>query len=208
MAPSYKNRGLDALFTLAAATPVRPVAGRFLFVRHGETDGNRRHIFQRSDQPLNETGLTQAARAAERLARERVAAIRASSMSRAFTTAEIVARPHGLTPAPMDDLRERWFGDMVGKPASGYDWRAVPPNGESLETFVARTQRGLTEALAEADDTAVVAHGGTLYVIGPSLGLQIPDAHYANATPLLFERVAGAWRVKALFEGGEADNIV
>ena len=58
--------------------------------------------------------------------------------------AEVIARPHKLTPLPEDGLRERWFGDLVGTPSHDHDWREDPPNGETLHAFVTRTQAGKT----------------------------------------------------------------
>lgn len=208
MAPGYRHQGLNALFEMARETPIQAHTQRFLFVRHGETEGNRERVFQRADQPLNARGLEQATVAAKILATHRVGQIKASSMPRAFVTAEVIGRPHGITPEPVEDLRERWFGDLVGTPAAGYDWRDAPPNGETLATFVSRTQRGLAEALSSDGDTTIVAHGGTLYVLGPSLGLELPEPFYANAMPLLFECRQRAWSVQALGAGGEAGNIV
>ncbi len=208
MAPGYRHRGLDALFEIARAAPITVRQSRFVFVRHGETDGNSSRTFQRADQPLNARGLQQATDAAAVLATQRISEIKASSMPRAFVTAEVIGKPHKIAPQPVDDLRERWFGDLVGTPAAGYDWRDAPPNGETLTTFVARTQRGLGAALSGSAATAIVAHGGTLYVLGPSLGVELPEDFYANARPLLFERRQSGWSVTALGTGGEAGNIV
>jgi len=208
MAPGYHHRGIDRLFEIAARTPIRVGCESFIFVRHGETDGNKNKIFQRADQPLNAAGLAQAEAARSILAGERIDVIRASSMDRAFVTATIIGKPHGIAPDPVDDLRERWFGDLVGTPAGGYDWTNVPPNGETLETFVTRTQRGLAASLAAPTRSVVVAHGGTLYVIGPSLGIEVAPEHYANATPLRFERSSGSWRVTALgTSGGKVSEV-
>ena len=132
----------------------------------------------------------------------------ASTMRRAWHTAEIIGAPHKLTPLPMDGLRERWFGDLVGTPSGDHDWRDSPPNGETLAYFVERTQRGLREALAPREPTALVAHGGTLYVLAASLGLELDNDDYANATPLLVARSGSGWKVTRLAAStGSGDNI-
>jgi probable phosphoglycerate mutase len=209
--PGYLHRGLDELFRMARETPLQPECGSFHFVRHGETEGNAKRIFQHAEIPLNARGLEQAEAASTALAKARLERIVASTMTRAWVTAEIIGRPHGLKPIPEDGLRERWFGDLVGTPSHDHDWRDDPPNGETLATFVTRTQAGIARALAEATSkrTALVGHGGILYVLAPSLGLDITTELLANATPLLFERSRGsAWRVTRLADvGARGDNV-
>jgi glucosyl-3-phosphoglycerate phosphatase len=206
--PGYRHRGLEELFRLARMTPLPIEQDQFVFLRHGETDGNFTKIFQTAEQQLNARGLEQARRAAECLAGHRLERIAASTMRRAWHTAEIVSMPHRLMPEPVDGLRERWFGDLVGTPSADYDWRNSPPNGEPLAVFVERTQRGLVEALKPAAFSALVAHGGTLYVLAASLGLELETADYANCTPLLVERSGRSWRVTRLAAStGSGDNI-
>lgn len=206
--PGYGHRGIDELARIARASPIDPKCDVFFFVRHGETDGNHKKIFQFAEQPLNARGLAQADAAAKALEGQKIARIRASTMSRAWVTAEVVGRPHGVVPDPVDDLRERWFGDLVGTPSAGYDWRNAPPNGETLATFVTRTQRGITTSLALGDRTAIVAHGGTLYVVAPSLGIDLEEADFANATPMIFERTGATWTRTRLVSGhGDGRNI-
>ena len=208
--PGYLHRGLDELFRLARATPLQPACDSFHFIRHGETDGNARRIFQPADIPLNARGLAQAEAASASLSKARLEQLVASTMMRAWTTAEIIGRPHGLKPLPEDGLRERWFGDLVGTPSHDHDWRDAPPNGETLATFVARTQAGITRGLTEAAGkrTALVGHGGILYVLAPSLGLDITTELLANATPLHFERSGPGWRVTRVADvGARGDNV-
>ena len=208
--PGYHHRGLDELFRLARIDPLQPDCTSFFFVRHGETDGNHARIFQSADQPLNARGLAQAEAASEALKGERIQRIVASTMARAWVTAEAIGRPHSLAPEPEEGLRERWFGDLVGTPSHDYDWRDSPPNGETLATFVTRTRAGIAKALDHAGTrrSTLVAHGGILYVLGPALGIDLETRHLANGTPLLFERVGAGWRARAIADtGGASDNV-
>ena len=55
--------GYDRITSLASLHAFAPKRERFIFVRHGETEGNRNKIYQFPHTPLNETGEAQAARA-------------------------------------------------------------------------------------------------------------------------------------------------
>ncbi len=208
--PGYHHRGLDELFRLARADPLAPACTRFFFVRHGETDGNHTRIFQTAEQPLNARGLAQAEAASDALKGERIERIIASTMPRAWVTAEILGRPHGVAPEPEDGLRERWFGDLVGTSSAEYDWRAAPPNGETLDLFVRRAREGIARGLSQASGkrSTLVAHGGILYVLGPALGIDLETPHLANATPLLFERIGASWRARRIADiGADSNNV-
>ena len=187
--------GAEALIRMARAVDLVVEATSFVFVRHGETDGNRQRVYQTAEQPLNANGLAQALAAAEMLSRHPVSRIVASTMPRAWRTAEIVAGPHGLAPNPTDDLRERWFGSLVGTPSTSIDWGYDPPGGETLAAFVARTRAGFASALREAHGIVIVAHGGNLRVLSNGLSLDLPAHFGANASPLLFERAGAGWNV-------------
>lgn len=191
------KHGLDEVRRLAVARPLKPRARRFIFLRHGETEGNARRVYQPPEIPLNPTGLAQARRAAEYLRAHSVARILASDMRRAWQTAEAAAQIVGAPVIAEPRLRERWFGDLVGQSSAELNWRNEPPNGESLPDFIARTQAGFHDALDSEAPTLLVAHGGPLYVLVFSLGADLLEQHIANATPLLFEFEAGAsrWRI-------------
>ncbi|MHB8667970.1 MAG: histidine phosphatase family protein [Burkholderiales bacterium] len=183
---------------LAAAQPLQPRARRFVFLRHGETEGNAQRVYQHPEIPLNATGLEQAKLAAEYLREYSVGRILASDMRRAWQTAQAAAEVVRAPVTAEPRLRERWFGDLIGTPSHNLDWRNEPPNGESLRDFVARTQAGLKDALDTDTSTLLVAHGGPLYVLVFSLGADLLERHIANATPLLFEREAqtSRWRIR------------
>lgn len=208
--PGYLHRGLDELFRMAQAAPIVPACDTFYFLRHGETEGNHKKIFQRADQPLNERGVEQARAAAAVLRAHKLERIVASTMDRAWVTAEIAGKPHDLTPEPEDGLRERWFGDLVGTPSHDHDWRDDPPNGETLTTFVTRTQAGIRRALDQARQkrTLLVGHGGILYVLAPSLGLGLSTELLANATPIRLDRAGETWKMTRLADiGADGDNV-
>ncbi|MBE0615238.1 MAG: histidine phosphatase family protein [Burkholderiales bacterium] len=191
------KHGLDEVQRLASKRPLQPRARRFIFLRHGETEGNARRVYQPPEIPLNETGLEQARRAAEYLREHPVGRILASDMHRAWQTAQAAAAIVGAPVIAEPRLRERWFGDLVGTPSHDLDWRHEPPNGETLREFVERTQAGLNDALDTDASTLLVAHGGSLYVLVYSLGAELLERHIANATPLLFEFQAqiSQWRI-------------
>jgi probable phosphoglycerate mutase len=189
-----RKHGLDEVRRLAAARPLKPRARRFMFLRHGETEGNARRVYQPPDIPLNPAGEAQARRAAEYLRGHRIERILASDMRRAWQTAEAAAEMVDAPVIAEPRLRERWFGDLIGTSSIDLDWRNEPPNGESLHAFVVRTQAGIHDALDTEASTLLVAHGGPLYVLVFSLGADLLEQHIANATPLLFEYDSDAER--------------
>lgn len=181
------NHGLEEIRRLAVVRPFRPRARRFIFLRHGETEGNAKRVYQPADISLNQAGQEQARRAAEYLREHPVRRILASDMLRAWQTAHAAAEQVGAPVIAEPRLRERWFGDLVGTSSLNLDWRNEPPNGEPLVDFVARTQSGILDALDTDEFTLLVAHGGPLYVLISSLGADLLMQHISNATPLLFE---------------------
>ena len=139
-----------------------------LLVRHGETDGNAARVLQRPDVPLNERGMHQAERVAQRLAAYSFVSILCSDLLRARMTAAPLAARTGITIEESPLLQERNFGDLRGMPYAelpedpfGPDF--APPNGEDWSTFHARVaeafaliankRRGANGALV------VVTHG-------------------------------------------------
>lgn len=190
--------GRAELVRLSRQEPLELAARSFVFVRHGETDGNRQRIFQTAEQPLNANGIAQARAAALALKDFAVRRIIASTQARAWRTAEIIAGPRDLPLLPSDLIRERWFGCLVGTSSATIDWAYDPPGGERLVDFVARTRAGLTQALGEAEGTVVVAHGGNLHVLAHGLRLELADALGANASPILFTRAGDGWTAKPI----------
>jgi broad specificity phosphatase PhoE len=185
---------LDAFGPHCLQVGLKPRAQRFLFLRHGETQGNHLKIFQPAEIELNDTGLAQAAEAAAALKGCGAKRILASTMRRAWNTAEIVGRALELKPIEEPGLRERWFGDLVGTTSEHMDWSHDPPNGEPLKEFCRRTCVAVSKALESTEPTLLIGHGGILYVLAYSLGVTLREEMTRNATPLLFERSDTAWK--------------
>lgn len=194
--------GIDRLTALARSEPAEITTSTFLFLRHGETDGNLRSVYQRPEQPLNATGENQARRAATLLARQPVADIVASPMARAWRTASVAAEPHGLSPRAEPGIQERVYTALFGEPNRDFDWGHDPAGCESLADFVMRVRGGLTRALnTEPPATGlrlVVAHGGVLLVLSAMTGITLPPALHRNATPLRFTRAGAGWHATAV----------
>jgi probable phosphoglycerate mutase len=155
---------------------------RLSIVRHGITDWNQAMRMQgHSDTPLNEEGLKQAKRLAERLAVAvpPIEAIWSSDLNRARQTAEAIAAPLHLPVRATPLLREIMLGEWEGLNAEEIEARGDgellrryrlspqgqrPPGGETLDHAWERMIRVRDEiGIAHpAGHVAIVGHGGTL----------------------------------------------
>ncbi len=179
-----------------------PQCDRFYFLRHGQTDHNRRRICQgQTDVPLNDTGLAQAKAAATVIAVRDPVAIRASDLMRVRQTAAPVADRLGLDIAVDRRLRERGFGVFENQRINGQLWSFVHPSMETIEQFVDRSLEGLAAALTR-DDVLVVTHGGLRRVLAGALGLDLAEWTAHNALPLHVTRHGDGWRATALTAAG------
>jgi 2,3-bisphosphoglycerate-dependent phosphoglycerate mutase len=150
-----------------------------LFIRHGETDWNRRQCFQgQIDVPLNGNGQEQARRLGARLASEPHDLLFSSDLSRAQQTAAPVATAWGLQPVLVPGLREQKFGEWEGLDFPAIQQRYASlwplwleqdadfavPGGESLNQFHARVMGAVKELASQhvGRRLAVVTHGGVL----------------------------------------------
>ena len=156
---------------------------RVLLIRHGQTIWNSEYRTQgRTDIPLDEMGVRQAVCLAERLFQEPVSAVYTSPLKRATETAEAVAKLHGLSVIPANELIERDFGAWEGKTlaelAAQYGdaldlWRddpyaCVPEGAEDLYAVQARVEAfcGLLLCTHAPESTiVVVSHSVPLRVL-------------------------------------------
>lgn len=149
-----------------------------LLARHGETDDNRARRFQgRRDPPLNDTGRAQALELAAEVRAERVVALYASPLARAWETASIAGEVLGLEPRPDERLVEVDVGDWAGRlhdevaaaePRAYQAWVDADeafrfPGGESIGEQRERVAAAVDDIRAAVDGPAlVVCHGGTI----------------------------------------------
>ena len=90
-------------------------------IRHGQTEVNHRQALQgRSDFPLNDAGIAQARRAAERLKEVSFAHVFTSPLQRAVQTAKLIAPD--IQPVMDERLIEMDYG-----PYEGMDLNNLPP---------------------------------------------------------------------------------
>jgi ribonuclease H / adenosylcobalamin/alpha-ribazole phosphatase len=132
-----------------------------VLLRHGQTAMSvEKRYAGRSDAPLTDTGVRQAAAAAKRLASAGIGAIVTSPLQRAVRTAEEVAAVTGIPVVTDDGFRETDFGAWEGLtfaevrerwPSELTTWLAdpavSPPGGESFAEVSERVTAALRRVL-------------------------------------------------------------
>lgn len=156
---------------------------KVILVRHGQTLWNLELKYQgHCDIPLTDKGLHQAELAADRLKAEKVSAVYASDLDRAFKTAECIATKHNLSVTAIPELREINFGDWEGMtfaaitdPINSH-WSAEMskvfshpgdaqiPGGENFVEVKERAMIALNKLVAAHPNQTIVivSHGGTI----------------------------------------------
>jgi broad specificity phosphatase PhoE len=159
---------------------------RVFMVRHGATILSAEDRFAgATDVPLSDEGREQTRRLAERLSRERIAAVYASPLGRTIETAQILAAPHKLNVQAREGLREishgRWE-QMTRReveekfPEEAAEWEKdpytfAPLGGESGLAVTARALPALIELVRKhaGQNILVVSHKGTIRLLLSSL---------------------------------------
>lgn len=196
-----------------------------VLVRHGESEGNARRIFQGwLDSGLTDLGRRQAEAVGARFASEPVAAIYSSDLARARDTAAAVARHHTLEVIELPAFREYGYGE-----AQGLTWAEVTerwpvepgdigshaiPGEEGFPAFRARVVAAW-QPLAErhAEELAIcVVHGGTInQIVSHVLGLA-PDVRapirVANCAASFIETTDARSSIRSMNESCHLDGVV
>lgn len=159
---------------------------RVFLVRHGATNFTAENRFTGvTDVSLSDEGREQARRLAFRLGKEALAAVYASSLSRAVETAQILAEPHELVVQARAEFREISHGhwDQMTRrevekqfPDESSAWNKdpytfAPPGGESGLAVTARALPALLEVVRAHTGTNVliVSHKATIRLLLSSL---------------------------------------
>jgi probable phosphoglycerate mutase len=142
-------------------------------VRHGQTAWNKEEIFRgRTDVPLDETGLKQGDLAGEYFKEMKIDAIYSSPLSRAWQTAEGIARNHNMEVQALPGIIDMSFGNWEGRshqeiqkmdPETYRLWKEEPhrvilPGGEGLDQVRNR-------ALAALEAVIDKHSGGTVVLV-------------------------------------------
>jgi len=165
-----------------------------VLLRHGQTPMSvQKRYAGRSDPPLTEAGVQQAAAAAKRLAPAGFGVIVTSPLLRTVQTAQAVAAVTGAAVVTDDGFRETDFGAWEGLtfaevrerwPAELSAWLAdpeiAPPGGESFTDVSARVTAALDRLLAaRAGQTVlVVSHVTPIKTLVAAALLAPPAALY------------------------------
>ena len=159
---------------------------RIYLVRHGATQLTAEDRFSGAvGVDLSEDGRWQAARLGDRMQREGVMAIYCSPLSRTMETAQIMGSRCGLTPVPVDALREishgRWEGLTRREveerfPDEYASWEEdpftfAPVGAESGVAVLARALPAIREIVTRhrGERVLVVSHKATIRLLLSSL---------------------------------------
>lgn len=141
---------------------------KIIFVTHGQTEENAKHIIQgqRIGGQLTALGVAQAREVGERLKDTKIDAAYASDLSRAVQTANEILKFHsGLKLQLAKELRERDYGALSGKTKEEIGWQddwvlKDMPQFETIGSMCSRIGRFLARIGEQhKDDTVLmVAH--------------------------------------------------
>lgn len=189
--------------------------------RHGQNEDNVNGILNgHRDLPLTDLGRDQAKELGEAIKSSDLVfgAMYSSPLSRAFETAEIVADIAGLTkPAVYDQLIERDFGILTGKPADQIEELCAPDiiktetityflSPEGAETFPQLIERGqrildYIRAKHNSGKVLLVCHGDIGKMIycaatGKDWKSVLADFHFGNGDLIDVSGIGEAHKVK------------
>lgn len=170
---------------------------KIILVRHGETSKNLNNKIHDNLDPeeLNDNGVIQIQKTAKILEKYNPTVVYSSKEKRAIQSANIISANLNIQLKEIDNLQERNWGQLSGKPWSEIQaildplsleerFTYIPPKGESWQTFESR----LIVAVDSISDNhlnetfVIVTHGGVIRVLMPYL-LGAPKEESFNYDP-------------------------
>lgn len=168
----------------------------FYFLRHGETETNAAGLVAGSlDVELTPRGHEQALAAAVAFADEPITGIYSSPLRRARDTAEPIAVTLGLPVTVIDQLAERRWGVLEGRPRASRVRGVTPAGAETPEEFTRRVLSGFGRI--DEPVPLIVAHSGIFRVLCRTLNIVESETPVTNALPMHFVPLGkDAWRLE------------
>jgi len=206
--------------------PDSATMGRFIMVRHGESEGNRERRFTKSSEVgLTELGIRQAHDVARKIAQLfKPQIVISSPFRRARHTSEIIASELNLRIETVPDLHERDLGCLKGHsyddlralvlkdpsydPGRGWSWK--PEGGESYEDVRERVMAAVDQLLRSypQDEIVIVSHGGVMLSVWAHITGQWHGAHLPpNCGIVLIEHDGRRMRVPRIVQGEEEGEL-
>ena len=203
------------------------MSATLILMRHGQTDWNVNGRYMGwMDEALNEEGLRQAERVAQRLDQWPISAVYSSPLKRAVRTAGVVARPHSVAVETVEELGEMrlggWEGmfavDIAAKyPELWQTWRTNPgdfrmPGGESLGEVRGRVLRAFGRIMDKSEGKMVLAVTHDVVVrllVAHCLGVGVDiyrRLEVGNASITVIERDGVRLRLRVLNDTGHLED--
>ena len=189
-------------------------------IRHGQTELNSRQVLQgRSDYPLNDSGIAQAAEAGEKLRGIAFASVYSSPLLRAVQTAEIVAP--GVKPKLDSRLIELDYGPYEGvslkKPAPevltffrDFVHNPAPAGMEQLDSDVRRAGEFVEQTCRSSGDILVSTHAiimkGILEYLSPGSDGAYWSKYIGNCAVYVTEYRDGRFSVPEEWSGRQPER--
>jgi len=203
------------------------MSATLILVRHGQTDWNVNGRYMGwTDEALNEEGLRQAERLAQRIDQWPISAVFSSPLRRAVKTAEIAAGPHSIAVQTIEELGEMrigaWEGMYAGDIAAKYPelwktWRTNPgdfrmPGGESLGEVRRRAIGAFDRIMDKSEGKMVLAVTHDVVVrllVAHCLGVSADiyrRLEVGNASITVIERDSVKLRLRVLNDTGHLED--
>lgn len=174
------------------------------FIRHGSTAWNKERRAQGSaDIPLDEDGIIQANKLAERLSMENWDVIYSSDLLRARQTAEIISERMGNKQIVLEPrIREVSGGQIEGTIESeriakwGHNWRELDLGMEDVESVIKRTVPFIQEIQEKHENMniLIVSHGACIQCLIQELVPQVEfEGHLKNTSITELNKTSNGW---------------